>query len=150
MNLKRIMATLVVVALAPLLTSCTGGKRERPEPPRISIQSLKVDGTQVAMQLRLTNQSFGPMVFESLTVSLSIAGISAASERAIALNQLRVPGRGTEVVPFVVNSAELAVAAGQPSLSYRLAGNAVSDGGEFPFVLDSVLNEVPGTPGEFR
>lgn len=147
MKLIKIVLTCVLIAL---IVGCTGGKRERPEPPRLALQSMKVDGTQVSLQLRLTNQSFGPMVFERLTLDLSISGVVAAKARVIELKSLRVPALGTEVVPLVINSSELAVASNQTSLTYRMNGNAVAETGEYPFVLDSILNQVPGTPGEFR
>jgi hypothetical protein len=147
--MKIIKIVLMGVLLA-LIVGCAAGKRERPEAPRLALQSMKVDGTQVSLQLRLTNQSFGPMVFERLTLDLSIAGVVAAKARVIELGALRVPGLGTEVVPLVINSADLAVASNQASLTYRLTGTAAAETGEYPFVLDSILNQVPGTPGEFR
>jgi len=63
---------------------------------------------------------------------------------------LRVPGLGTEVVSYAVNNAELAAATNQAKITYRLSGQALSEEGQFPFELDSILNQVPGSPGEFR
>ncbi len=149
-HLQKLVKISICLLLVALTASCTGERKERAEPPRIALQSLKVDGTLVTMQLRVTNQSFGPMTFSELKINLRIAGIVASKDRVIALGELRVPSLGTEVLPFSVNSAELAVASNQPSLTYRLSGTANSERGEFPFLLDSILNQVPGSPGEFR
>lgn len=150
MKVLKVLKILLVLALIGSLLACASGRRERAEPPRVSLQSLKVDGTAVSMQLRVTNQSFGPMVFKRLTMDLTVAGVVAAKGQPIELNALRVPGLGTEVVSYAVNNAELAAATNRAKITYRLSGQALSEEGQFPFELDSILNQVPGSPGEFR
>ncbi|RUL76822.1 hypothetical protein [Dyella choica] len=165
--MKRLLHGLALLLLATLLTAC-GPQRQSVFPPTITIQQMRAlpDGAW-QLSLRIQNNSYTGMDYQSLEGSLQVAqGIPV---RVHAKFELDVPSFAGDVVQVEVlptpamNQAlhEVAAKGSSGSLAYALTGtvHCVPDledhpdnknPRDFPFNSNSFLSPVPGIPNTFR
>lgn len=151
---------LTLLSVAVLVAACATGTRRVSE-PAASVQQLTVaaDGSW-SVDLRLQNYSSIPMRFESLQLTLAVAG-DAAGTLAQATD-LTIGPESADIItialaPDAAARARIAdTLAGNRAIGYRLDGTllvAPGDRGnarDYTVRRDSTLNPVPGLPGVMR
>lgn len=165
--MKRLLHGLALVILAALLAAC-GPQRQSVFPPTITIQQMRAlpDGAW-QLSLRIQNNSYTGMNYQSIEGSLQVAqGIPV---RVHARFDLDVPSFAGDVVQVQVlptpdMSQALQAVAGKGStgsLPYTLNGIVhcvpnledhpdSKNPRDFPFTSNSFLSPVPGVPNTYR
>lgn len=160
--MKRLLSWTLPVLLICMLSAC-GAPRKSMFPPTISVQQLKVqpDG-HWHMQMRILNNSYGPMDFRALHLTMSIDNEPATAIDAdieLAIPPLSADVTGVTIQPSADAVRALAAIADKGSsggLAYTLQGvaSAIPDKSDKPrdFEVDSHdwLSAVPGIADTYR
>lgn len=165
--MKRLLHGLAFLLLAGLLTAC-GPQRQSVFPPTITIQQMRVQPNGAwQLSLRIQNNSYTGMDYQSVEGSLLVAqGIPV---RVHAKFDLAVPSFAGDVVqaevlptPAMNQALQAVIAKGSSgSLPYVLSGTVHcvpnledhpdnKNPRDFPFNSNSFLSPVPGVPNTFR
>ena len=165
--MKRLLHGLALLIMAGVLTAC-GPQRQSVFPPTITIQQMKTAPSGAwQLSLRIQNNSYTGMDYQSIEGRLQIAqGIPV---RVHAKFELDIPTFAgdvvqIEVLPTPEMSQALQAIAGKGSagsLPYALNGivHAVpnledhpdnKNPRDFPFTSNSFLSPVPGIPNTYR
>lgn len=147
--MQKIIA-IPLIAVTALGACATGKPKERINPPTVSVQELRVDGTTCSMLIRVHNHSSVVMRYHRLRFdSLEIDG--RRLEAPELEPDLDVPPYTGE--PFRHELACDGLATDASELVYRLDGRIDADQPRmrsFPFTHRSRLLPVPGLSGVYR
>lgn len=165
--MKRLLHAFALMTLTVLLTAC-GPQRQSVFPPTFTIQQMRVlpDGPW-QLSLRIQNNSYTGMDYQSIEGSLQVAqGIPV---RVHAKFDLDIPSLAGDVVqvqvlptPAMSQALQAVAAKGSAgSLPYTLNGivHCVphledhpdnKNPRDFPFTSNSFLSPVPGVPNTYR
>ncbi|HET7268546.1 MAG TPA: hypothetical protein VFJ15_10595 [Oleiagrimonas sp.] len=160
--MKRLLRWILPSLLTMTLIGC-GGPRESMFPPTISVQQLHVQANgQWHMQVRILNNSFGPMDFRRLQLTMHINNKPAAhidTRFDLDIGALTADITEVDVTPSAKAAAALAAIADEGSagsLAYSLTGKAtaIPEHSDSPreFEVDSHdwLSAVPGVAQTYR
>ena len=160
--MKRLLHGFLLALLAAGLIAC-GPARKSVYPPTLSIQQLTVlPSGQWRLTLRIQNNSYGEMDFQSLDGQLQIAKLVPI--RLHARFERDIPALAGDVVqldvlPTTAMSAALKVAADKGSggaLAYRVTGSTSAKPEQedkprnFDFNGNDWISPVPGIPNTYR
>lgn len=160
--MKRLLRWILPALLATALVGC-GGPRESMFPPTVSVQQLHVQANgQWHMQVRILNNSFGPMDFRRLQLIMHINNKQAAridTRFDLDIGALAADITEVSITPSAKATAALAAIADQGSagsLAYSLTGTATAipehaeSPREFPVDSHDWLSAVPGVAQTYR
>lgn len=146
-----------LAAVFGLLAGCTAGSMDvRLEPPALQVESLRMDGEEVHLGLRIHNRNDHELVLHSAAMEMRVNDnelFNATHELA-----LDIGPRGRELVrldaPALPSGAKI-LNAPQPSpdasFEFELSSEIVIDGQkDAKNVEQGFLYPVPGQPGHFR
>ena len=165
--MKRLLHGLALLILAGVLTAC-GPQRQSVFPPTITIQQMKVEPSGAwQLSLRIQNNSYTGMNYQSIEGSLQMA--QSVAVRVHATFDLDIPTFAgdtvqVDVLPTPQMSQALQAIAGKGSagsLPYTLSGivHCVpnledrpdnKNPRDFPVTSNAFLSPVPGVPNTYR
>lgn len=160
--MKRLLRWILPALLATALVGC-GGPRESMFPPTVSVQQLHVQANgHWRMQVRILNNSFGPMDFRRLQLTMHINNQPAAridTRFNLDIGAISADVTQVDITPSAKAAAALAAIADQGSagsLAYSLTGKATAiparSDSPREFAVDSHdwLSAVPGVANTYR
>jgi len=160
--MKRLLRGFLLVLLATALLAC-GPPKKSIFPPTVTIQQLQVlPNGHWQLTVRIQNNSYGEMDFNSIEGQLQIAALMPI--RLHARFELDVPALVGDVLPIDVlptpamTQALQAIASrgSAGSLAYRVSGSANAkpeqekQARDFNFSGNDWLSPVPGIPNTYR
>ena len=153
---KAVRYSLVLV-LAVLVAACGAQQlRISGKPPQWDIRNLDRDGQNIRAALGVRNVNDAPLQLDRLSLEIRLDdNLLMTVDEPL---DLVVPSRGREVIRVEYTAAlagleqlERLDSGDADSLPWRLAGNAVTDGGsEYEIDTEGWLYPVPGRAGHYR
>ena len=136
---RRFMQTFALLALFP---GATLQARAQPQPPTVSLESLRVESAtdgqaRIALTLSVENPNESSVSVDALDFSLTIADMPVAT--GVLSAPLLLPALGTARAQIVVSTSVAALRSAldaslsRSSIDYEIAGNAVIAGWKLPF-----------------
>lgn len=152
---RRPALTALALLLALALGACGGGVRG--ESPFAQVSSWRIDGRDLALDLRLRNVNEEPLEVRALTLDVTVDdGVELFRHDAPLALEIAAGGFETVHLEGTASAAGTALlqrlAKGDvASLAYRLQGSVDSeDSGELTIEREGRIYTVPGRPNEFR
>lgn len=151
-----IIRNLVIAAVALTLLAGCGPKRVRGEAPFVQVNSWRIDGTDLFMDVRVRNVNDEPLPMSGIEFSVTLDETELVAYQG--QHPVDVSANGFETLKLEMTASDAGTdllaqlqAGDVGSLPYDFSGSVISqDDKKYRFRRDGHIYTVPGRPGQFR
>lgn len=149
------LAKICLLAATLLITACAG-KGMRGHEPFVTLNDLRLEGSEIELDLGLRNVNSLPIFLARIQFSLTLGDTSLAVYNAA--SNAEISANGTENLNFMIPATELGRSVLESlqqkeinNIEYFLEGEITdTEGVQMKIQRDGFLYRVPGRPGQFR